>query len=82
MVAEKDDSGDDSYVIDCPVLLTKRLLLRAPHDDDVPELAVLANNRRLAAMLARMPHIPMASRRPRASYARPETAAAPAPPTP
>ena len=56
MVAEKDDSGDDSYVIDCPVLLTERLLLRAPHDDDVPELAVLANNRRLAAMLARMPH--------------------------
>jgi RimJ/RimL family protein N-acetyltransferase len=56
MVAEKDDSADDSFVIDCPVLLTERLLLRAPHEDDVPELSVLANNRRLAAMLARMPH--------------------------
>ena len=56
MVAEKDDGADDSWVIDCPVLLTERLLLRPPHDDDIPELAVLANNRRLASMLARMPH--------------------------
>jgi RimJ/RimL family protein N-acetyltransferase len=56
MVAEKDDGGDDSFVIDCPVLITERLVLRPPHEDDVPELSVLANNRRLAAMLARMPH--------------------------
>jgi RimJ/RimL family protein N-acetyltransferase len=57
MVAEKkDDARDDSLVIDCPVLVTERLVLRPPHDDDVPELAALANNRRLASMLARMPH--------------------------
>lgn len=56
MVAEKDDGGDDSLVIDCPVLITERLVLRPPHEDDIPELALLANNRRLAAMLARMPH--------------------------
>ena len=52
MVAEKDDGGDDSLVIDCPVLITERLVLRPPHEDDIPELALLANNRRLAAMLA------------------------------
>ena len=56
MVAEKDDGGNDSLVIDCPVLITERLVLRPPHEDDIPELALLANNRRLAAMLARMPH--------------------------
>jgi RimJ/RimL family protein N-acetyltransferase len=56
MVAEKDDTSDDSLVIDCPVLITDRLVLRPPHEDDVPELALLANNRRLASMLARMPH--------------------------
>ena len=31
-------------------------MLRPPHQDDIPELAVLANNRRVAEMLARMPH--------------------------
>jgi RimJ/RimL family protein N-acetyltransferase len=56
MVAEKEDSVEESLVIDCPVLVTERLVLRPPHEDDVPELAVLANNRRLASMLARMPH--------------------------
>jgi RimJ/RimL family protein N-acetyltransferase len=56
MVAEKEDTIDDSLTIDCPVLVTERLVLRPPHDDDIPELAMLANNRRLASMLARMPH--------------------------
>jgi RimJ/RimL family protein N-acetyltransferase len=56
MVAEKEDTAEDSFVIDCPILITDRLVLRPPHDDDVPELAVLANNWRLASMLARMPH--------------------------
>ena len=42
--------------IDCPVLVTDRLVLRPPHQDDIPELAVLADNRRVAEMLARMPH--------------------------
>lgn len=56
MVAEKEDAEDESLVIDCPVLLTERLVLRPPHDEDVADLARLANNRRVAEMLARMPH--------------------------
>jgi RimJ/RimL family protein N-acetyltransferase len=55
MVAEKEDVEDESLRIECPVLVTERLVLRPPHDDDVEELAVLANNRRLAEMLGRMP---------------------------
>lgn len=42
--------------IDCPVLLTERLVLRPPHEDDIPDLARLAASRRIAEMLARMPH--------------------------
>jgi RimJ/RimL family protein N-acetyltransferase len=55
MVAEKEVE-DESLAIDCPVLVTERLVLRPPHVDDIPELAQLANNRRVAEMLARMPH--------------------------
>ncbi|MGE3306276.1 MAG: GNAT family N-acetyltransferase [Rhizobiaceae bacterium] len=47
---------DASLAIDCPALVTERLVLRAPHDDDLPELAELANSRRIAEMLSRMPH--------------------------
>jgi len=36
--------------------VTERLVLRPPHVDDIPELAELANSRRVAEMLARMPH--------------------------
>ena len=56
MVAETDDYEDESLRLDCPVLVTERLVLRKPHEDDVPELALLANNRRIADMLSRMPH--------------------------
>lgn len=56
MVAETEDSDEESLRIDCPVLVTERLVMRPPHADDVPELAALANNRRVAEMLARMPH--------------------------
>ena len=55
MVAEME-AEDESLAIDCPVLLTERLVLRPPHVDDIPELTQLANNRRVAEMLARMPH--------------------------
>ena len=55
MIREREN-GEETLRIDCPVLVTEQLVLRAPHDDDVPELAVLANNRRVAEMLARMPH--------------------------
>src|SRR5690606_7683892 len=56
MVAEKEEGEDESLKIDCPVLVTDRLVLRPPHDDDIPDLAKLAANRRIAEMLARMPH--------------------------
>jgi RimJ/RimL family protein N-acetyltransferase len=54
--AEREDVEDESPRIDCPVLVTQRLVLRPPHADDVAELAELANNRRIAEMLGRMPH--------------------------
>lgn len=56
MVAEKEETESESLRIECPVLVTERLVLRAPHPDDVPDIANLANNRRIAEMLARMPH--------------------------
>ncbi|WP_048644844.1 GNAT family N-acetyltransferase [Nitratireductor soli] len=56
MVAESEEVESESIRIDCPVLVTERLVLRGPREDDVTELVELANNRRLAEMLGRMPH--------------------------
>jgi RimJ/RimL family protein N-acetyltransferase len=56
MVAETEDQESESFAIDCPVLVTERLVLRPPHEDDVPDLVRLADNRHVAEMLARMPH--------------------------
>lgn len=56
MVAEKEDVEDESPRIDCPILVTERLVLRPPHHDDIVELAELANSWRIAEMLGRMPH--------------------------
>ena len=55
MVAESEEIDGECHTIECPVLVTERLVLRPPHEDDVPELAELADNRRVAEMLARMP---------------------------
>ena len=41
---------------DCPILLSQRLVLRAPHEDDIDALAHLADNANIATMVARMPH--------------------------
>ena len=41
---------------DCPILLSPRLVIRAPHEDDIDALAHLANNANIANMVARMPH--------------------------
>lgn len=41
---------------DCPVLLSQRLVLRAPHEEDIDALAHLANNANVATMVSRMPH--------------------------
>ena len=56
MVAEAEDFEDESLSIDCPVLVTERLVLRPPHEDDIAELITLANNPRVAEMLSRMPY--------------------------
>jgi RimJ/RimL family protein N-acetyltransferase len=80
MIADKDDSEGESLFIDQPVLVTSRLILRAPREGDVPALVQLADNRHVAQMLARMPHpygeaearafVAMSQlRRPGASYA-------------
>lgn len=56
MVAEKDDSEDTSLRIDHPAIRTERLAMRRPNDGDIAALAELADNRRIAEMVARMPH--------------------------
>ncbi|MCO5064565.1 MAG: GNAT family N-acetyltransferase [Rhizobiaceae bacterium] len=56
MVAETEDFDDESYTIDRPVLNTERLVLRAPREEDLDDLVRLADNRRIAEMLARVPH--------------------------
>jgi RimJ/RimL family protein N-acetyltransferase len=56
MIADKDDSDDESLFIDRPVLVTQRLVMRAPRESDIPALVQLADNLHVAQMLARMPH--------------------------
>ena len=56
MIADKDDSEDESLFIERPTLVTRRLVMRAPEEADVPALVQLADNRHVAQMLARMPH--------------------------
>jgi RimJ/RimL family protein N-acetyltransferase len=56
MVAEKDDTEDESLAIDRASIATERLVLRPPHEGDIADLAALADNRRVAEMLARMPY--------------------------
>jgi RimJ/RimL family protein N-acetyltransferase len=56
MIAEKDDSEDESLFIDRAELVTRRLVMRAPRECDIEQLVALADNRHVAQMLARMPH--------------------------
>ena len=42
--------------LDCPVLVTERLVLRAPNVEDMDAIADLANNRNVSAMLQTMPY--------------------------
>jgi len=56
---ELDSQEDEETSIQnsgCPVLLTERLVLRAPHVEDTDAIACLANNARVATMVSRMPH--------------------------
>jgi RimJ/RimL family protein N-acetyltransferase len=52
----KERLRPDRSRTDCPVLLSDRLVLRAPHEDDIDALAHLANNANVATMVSRMPH--------------------------
>jgi RimJ/RimL family protein N-acetyltransferase len=56
MVAEKEVTEDESLRIGRAHLVTQRLILRAPREQDAEQIAVLADNRHVADMLARMPH--------------------------
>ena len=56
MIADKDDSEDESLFIERPVLITERLVMRAPRESDIPALVQIADNLHVAQMLARMPH--------------------------
>lgn len=42
--------------LDCPVLLTERLVLRSPHVEDIDTISLLANNQAIASMVSHMPH--------------------------
>ena len=42
--------------IDCPVLVTERLVLRPPHEDDIDSIIALAGNAKVAEMTASIPH--------------------------
>jgi RimJ/RimL family protein N-acetyltransferase len=44
------------FRINAPVITTPRLVLRRPDKDDVADIAFLANNPKVAAMVARMPY--------------------------
>lgn len=52
----EDRLRPDRLRSDCPVLLSQRLVLRAPHEEDIDALAHLANNAAIATMVSRMPH--------------------------
>ncbi|MEW9806071.1 GNAT family N-acetyltransferase [Mesorhizobium sp. ZMM04-5] len=56
MIADKDDSEDESLFINRQVLTTRRLIMRSPRECDISDLVTLADNRHVAQMLARMPH--------------------------
>lgn len=42
--------------LNCPVLVSERLILREPHVEDMDAMAKLANNRRVSSMLQNMPY--------------------------
>ncbi|MDF1609169.1 GNAT family protein [Hoeflea sp. YIM 152468] len=52
--AESFERTASSY--DCPILLSKNLVLRAPHTEDIDAIAILADNPAIASMVSRIPH--------------------------
>jgi hypothetical protein len=56
MVAETEETDDESLAIGVSELATERLILSVPGEADIPDMVELANNRRIAEMLSRLPH--------------------------
>jgi RimJ/RimL family protein N-acetyltransferase len=56
MSVMREGNTETALCLDSPVISTERLVLRPPHEHDAEELAFLANNIKIARMLAHMPH--------------------------
>lgn len=56
MSAPKYQSLETALFLDTPLIATERLVMRPPHEVDAQEMAALANNIKIARMLAHMPH--------------------------
>lgn len=55
-IEELEPDSSTGFRIDLPVITTPRLVLRRPDRDDAPDIAFLANNPKIASMVARMPY--------------------------
>jgi RimJ/RimL family protein N-acetyltransferase len=53
---EELEPDSQSIRLEAPLITTPRLILRRPDRDDAVDIAFLANNPKIAAMVARMPH--------------------------
>jgi RimJ/RimL family protein N-acetyltransferase len=53
---EELEPDSQSIRLETPLITTPRLILRRPDKDDAVDIAFLANNPKIAAMVARMPH--------------------------
>ena len=53
---EELEPGVSDFRLEVPLIATPRLVLRRPDKDDAVDIAFLANNPKIASMVARMPH--------------------------
>lgn len=52
----KKQERETALFLDSPIITTERLFLRPPHEQDIDDMAKLANNINVARMLGTMPH--------------------------
>jgi len=55
-MTREESNKAQSLAFACEILTTENLVLRAPNKDDVQDIAVLANNRKISSMLESMPY--------------------------
>ncbi len=55
-MTREEKNQAQSLAFACEILTTENLVLRAPNKDDVQDIAVLANNRKISSMLESMPY--------------------------